>query len=171
MEHYKFPVTFIPLTHNQKQIIGISHCPGKLSEKTGSIQQLHFDLESLKQQGVSCIVTLATEAEIIDLGIESFTDCVATFNFLHYYERIKDLSVPDANRKENIKTLLRNIRNQINFEKNVLIHCNAGLGRSGLIAALLVKTIGIFPDSINHIRRYRPGAIETKEQEHFIDMF
>ena len=66
MEHYKFPVTFIPLTHNQKQIIGISHCPGKISEKTGSIQQLHFDLESLKQQGVSCIVTLATEAEIIE---------------------------------------------------------------------------------------------------------
>jgi protein-tyrosine phosphatase len=171
MDPYIFPVTFIPLAHNLNQKIGISHCPGKLSEKIGSSMQLHSDLKSLEKQRVRCIVTLANDAEIVDLGIENFSDSIATFNFRHYCQRIMDRSVPRVDQSDNIKALLKNILNQISFEKNVLVHCNAGLGRSGLIAALLVKTMGVFPDSINHIRRYRPGAIETKEQEDFINMF
>ena len=171
MDPYIFPVTFIPMTHNLNQKIGISHCPGKLSTKIGSSMQLHSDLKSLEQQKVHCIVTLANDAEIVDLGIENFSDSVATFNFRHYCERIDDRSVPCVDQSDNIKALLKNIRNQISLEKNVLVHCNAGLGRSGLIAALLVKIMGVFPDSISHIRRYRPGAIETKEQEDFINMF
>ena len=171
MDPYIFPVTFIPLTHNLNQKIGISHCPGKLSGKIGSSMQLHSDLKSLKKQGVYCIVTLVDDSEIVDLGIKNFTDSISKFNFRHYCEIIKDRSIPSVDQSDNIKALLKNIRNQISLEKNVLVHCNAGLGRSGLIAALLVKTIGTFPDSISHIRRYRPGAIETKEQEDFIDMF
>lgn len=171
MDPYIFPVTFIPLTHNLNQKIGISHCPGKLSGKIGSSMQLHSDLKSLKKQGVYCIVTLVDDSEIVDLGIKNFTDSISKFNFRHYCEIIKDRSIPSVDQSDNIKALLKNIRNQISLEKNVLVHCNAGLGRSGLIAALLVKTMGTFPDSISHIRRYRPGAIETKEQEDFINMF
>ena len=171
MDPYIFPVTFIPLTHNLNQKIGISHCPGKLSGKIGSSMQLHSDLKSLKKQKVHCIVTLADDSEIVDLGIKNFSDSISKFNFRHYREIIKDRSIPSVDQSDNIKALLKNIRNQISLEKNVLVHCNAGLGRSGLIAALLVKTIGVFPDSISHIRRYRPGAIETKEQEGFINMF
>ena len=171
MDPHIFPVTFIPLTHNLNQKIGISHCPGKLSEKIGSTTQLYSDLKSLEQQKIHCIVTLANDAEIVDLGIKNFSESISIFNFLHYRERINDLSVPGFGQNENIKALLKNIKNQINFKKNVLVHCNAGLGRSGLIAALLVKTMGVFSDSISHIRRHRPGAIETKEQEDFINMF
>jgi protein-tyrosine phosphatase len=171
MDPYIFPVTFIPITHNLNQKIGISHCPGKLSGKIGSSMQLHLDLKSLKKQGVYCIVTLVDDSEIVDLGIKNFSDSISKFNFRHYREIIKDRSIPSVDQSDNIKALLKNIRNQISLEKNVLVHCNAGLGRSGLIAALLVKTIGVFPDSISHIRRYRPGAIETKEQEGFINMF
>ena len=171
MDPYIFPVTFIPITHNLNQKIGISHCPGKLSPKIGSSMQLHLDLKSLKKQRVHCIVTLVDDSEIVDLGIKNFSDSISKFNFRHYREIIKDRSIPSVDQSDNIKALLKNIRNQISLEKNVLVHCNAGLGRSGLIAALLVKTIGVFPDSISHIRRYRPGAIETKEQEGFINMF
>ena len=171
MDPYIFPVTFIPLTHNLNQKIGISHCPGKLSGKIGSSMQLHSDLKSLKKQGVYCIVTLVDDSEIVDLGIKNFSDIISKFNFRHYREIIKDRSIPSVDQSDNIKALLKNIRNQISLEKNVLVHCNAGLGRSGLIAALLVKIMGVFPDSISHIRRYRPGAIETKEQEDFINMF
>ena len=171
MDPYIFPVTFIPLTHNPNQKIGISHCPGKLSAKIGSSMQLHSDLKSLKKQRVYCIVTLVDDSEIVDLGIKNFTNSISKFNFRHYCEIIKDRSIPSVDQSDNIKALLKNIRNQISLEKNVLVHCNAGLGRSGLIAALLVKTMGVFPDSISHIRRYRPGAIETKEQEDFINMF
>ena len=57
---------------------------------------------------------------------------------------------------------------EIQKDKNILIHCNAGLGRSGLIAALLCKKLGIIDEPISFIRQYRPGTIETIEQEKLI---
>jgi len=171
MKNYKFPVTLIPLSYNSKKLIGISHCPGKLSLKSGSSKQLCIDLESLRQQKIDCIVTLVAEIEIKTLGIENFNENVKLLNFIHYVEQIDDLCVPSVDRKENIEELLKNIIYQFKSEKNVLIHCNAGLGRSGTIAALLVKLIGEFSNPIDHIRRYRPGAIETREQEQFVNKF
>jgi atypical dual specificity phosphatase len=49
----------------------------------------------------------------------------------------------------------------------VLIHCGAGLGRSGTMAAChLVSTEGLSAAAaIAEVRRLRPGSIETDEQE------
>ena len=109
MDPYIFPVTFIPITHNLNQKIGISHCPGKLSPKIGSSMQLHLDLKSLKKQRVHCIVTLADDSEIVDLGIKNFSDSISKFNFRHYREIIKDRSIPSVDQSDNIKALLKNM--------------------------------------------------------------
>ena len=61
--------------------------------------------------------------------------------------------------------------NEVNNKRNVLIHCNAGLGRSGTIAALLIKLMGVYSDPINQVRKFRPGSIETIEQEKFVNEF
>ena len=48
----------------------------------------------------------------------------------------------------------------------VLVHCRGGQGRSGTIAAALLIAGGLAPaDAIAEIRRSRPAAIETAEQE------
>src|SRR5262249_21822326 len=50
--------------------------------------------------------------------------------------------------------------------ERVVVHCGAGLGRSGtLLAAYFVHT-GLSPEvAIDHVRAARPGSIETAEQE------
>jgi atypical dual specificity phosphatase len=47
----------------------------------------------------------------------------------------------------------------------VTVHCGGGLGRSGTLAACYLVHQGQTPDdAIAHVRRLRPGAIETAAQ-------
>jgi atypical dual specificity phosphatase len=47
----------------------------------------------------------------------------------------------------------------------VAVHCGAGLGRTGtMLACYFVKKGMTAPAAIGHVRRIRPGSIETTEQ-------
>jgi ADP-ribosyl-[dinitrogen reductase] hydrolase len=49
------------------------------------------------------------------------------------------------------------------------MHCYAGLGRTGTIAARLLVEHGMRPDvAIAQVRKIRPGSIETLEQEDYV---
>jgi len=51
----------------------------------------------------------------------------------------------------------------------VVIHCRVGLGRSGMIAARLMVELGMTPsEAISRVRKARPGAIQTSEQERHV---
>jgi atypical dual specificity phosphatase len=51
----------------------------------------------------------------------------------------------------------------------VAVHCTAGLGRSGTIAAVyLVAKGATADDAIAKVRELRPGSIETEEQENAV---
>ena len=54
----------------------------------------------------------------------------------------------------------------------VALHCKGGLGRSGTIAALLLRDFGFSSrQAIQMVRKTRPGTIETEEQEQFLLSF
>jgi atypical dual specificity phosphatase len=49
--------------------------------------------------------------------------------------------------------------------ERVAIHCAAGLGRSGTVAACYLVELGLdWSTAVENIRAARPGAIETAEQ-------
>ena len=53
-----------------------------------------------------------------------------------------------------------------------VIHCRGGIGRSGIIAAACLVARGVEPDdAIARVRRVRPGAVETSEQERWVHEF
>jgi protein-tyrosine phosphatase len=163
-----FPISWIPVPGKDNQSFGVSNCPGKHQNSLLKKLSLKNDLNSIWNQEINYIVSLITKDELKKLDINDFDKTITEYGFEHYSVEIQDLGIPSTNQLGTFKILTKNIIVAIKTEKKVLIHCNAGLGRSGLFAGILVKEMTDINHPIDYIRKFRKGAIETKEQEEFI---
>tara|TARA_E500000331_G_scaffold38527_1_gene32013 strand:- start:144 stop:623 length:480 start_codon:yes stop_codon:yes gene_type:complete len=152
----------VPLKPLTKGQLWISHYPGKIGMED-KIIQAEMDLLELKKKKIDIVVSLLEKKELKPLNVSTLFEVIKKHKFTHYYFPIKDKSVPKKNVELN--RLLNDLSFKIRQNKKILLHCNAGLGRSGLIAALLCKKLGISENPISYIRKHRPGSIETKDQE------
>lgn len=166
-----FPISWIPVPGKDNQSFGVSNCPGKHQNNLLKKLSLKNDLNSIWNQEINCIVSLITKDELKKLDINDFDKTITEYGFEHYSVEIQDLGIPSTNQLGTFKILTKNIIVAIKTEKKVLIHCNAGLGRSGLFAGILVKEMTDINHPIDYIRKFRKGAIETKEQEEFISFW
>ena len=156
---------WIPLPNINKRILCISHCPGKTvsNEKEESISD---DLRVLKKNSVQTIVSLLASEEIEQLGLNSLFSLIEKYEFEHIHFPIKDRSIPEN--KSDLEKIVLYLVKKISTGNVVHIHCNAGLGRSGLLAALICKSMNVSLDPIEYVRNFRKGSIETKDQEEMI---
>jgi protein-tyrosine phosphatase len=57
------------------------------------------------------------------------------------------------------------MHDHLNNNRSILVHCYAGVGRSGMIALRLLVERGANPeDALTQIRKVRPGAVERPAQ-------
>jgi len=88
---------------------------------------------------------------------------------LWFHLPIVDVSTPDKYFEQAWDTAGETLRSLLQNGSNVLVHCRGGLGRAGTVAARLLIEVGMEPETaIAKVRKVRPGAIETSEQEQFV---
>jgi len=164
-----FPISWIPIPNgNNIKKLGISYCPGKQPIESTNKSNLQNDLKSISNQEIKCIVSLLTSAELSVLKIKDFKKNIKMQGFQHYTEEIEDLGVPSQIQMNSFKKLIKNIISEIRRDNNVLVHCNAGMGRSGLVAGVILREMTELLEPIEYVRKFRKGAIETQIQEEFI---
>jgi hypothetical protein len=80
---------------------------------------------------------------------------------------IPDLYVPD---REAAPYLFEQLRSRLEDGQRLLMHCGAGVGRAGTIAACLLVTMGETPqDAVARVRAHRPmGGPEAGPQTEFL---
>lgn len=112
------------------------------------------EVQWLHQQGIRGIISM-TERSLPG-------DWTGKMSYLHL--PTVDMTAPTP---ENIDAAVRFMHEHVKAGKPVTVHCAAGLGRAGtILACYLVKYHDkTGSEAMAHLRRIRPGSIQSKEQE------
>lgn len=147
-------------------------CPGIRFTPATRISTRAFldeDLARLERHDVKLVVSCLTEAELI-LETTCYDAAYAERNIAWHRVSIPDMRPPtDANDRE-LGEIFRVARRVMAAGHAIGIHCMAGLGRTGTVAALLCMRYGLSAQhAIDFIRRtHASEAIETEAQMAFL---
>ena len=152
-------------------LIGMTLCPGKKDPYVAYgawDRDLQADLLAIRAWGASTIVSLLEDHEFELLGLTDF-EARVTQAFRWHWLPIPDGGVPDESFEAMWTVDGPDLRGRLVAGERVLIHCRAGLGRTGLVASRLLVECGMTPtDAIRAVRRARPGTVETTVQERYV---
>ena len=132
------------------RVAGSGH-PGRGGERVAT-------LASLRDAGVDSILTL-TEEPLDFAPIREFG-----FEYLHL--PIEDFTAPA---QDQIDAAVKFLGEQMAAGRGALVHCRAGIGRTGTMLACFLVAQGMEPGrAIAEMRRLRPGSCEVFAQEYAV---
>lgn len=147
--------------------------PGKIFRSAMPFSSFDPDSELLseyKNRDISMVIMLSSDEENLQ---------ITGRDLRHLYEKeglqvlsfpILDFGTPD------IADMREAVHKALDYSQSgsgMVIHCHAGLGRTGMFAACLAKEEMEFSsdEAINWVRGLIPGAVEVPEQELLIRNF
>ena len=118
------------------------------------------EIDWIKQEGVRSIVTIREEP------LED--EWIKDVNYLHVHSN--DMGIPEFSDLVNSVDF---IHQRITNDEPVMVHCLAGLGRTGtILACYLIKYKDMTAnDAIEKVRQERHGSIQSFSQEEIIFRF
>ena len=160
MEDHFQQITEIPLGLPGK--VYRSPMPFSKYDRFGKIWTLYEEYE------IEIVVVLAESEEyLIHTGVDlpSFYKTNG-LKVIHY--PVEDFNVPDN--KTGLGKVIQKVIRKSRDGNNIVVHCLAGYGRTGVFLACLTKShFGMTgEESIVWIRQYIPNALENFRQEQFV---
>jgi atypical dual specificity phosphatase len=138
--------------------------PGRLAvmNRPGMYAALREDLVFLREQGVGAIVSLTVSP------LDAAELRAAEMEYLH--EPVDDFTAPTGEQLERVLEFI--CASHEKSGRAVLVHCGAGLGRSGTVAACFLARTGMEARAaIQRVRELRPFSVETEEQERAVEEY
>ncbi len=153
----------------EEGVIGMCCCPGRIEQHNDGAHRQRDLIEDLAMVGdwqPDLVVSLVELHEFGFLGVAQLPEeFERRFQWQHY--PVRDLAAPVGAEGEN--SALSQWFGSVCRGDRILLHCAAGLGRTGTVAARLLMLAGEKADvAIKRVRTARPGAIESASQERFL---
>ncbi|HET6924013.1 MAG TPA: cyclin-dependent kinase inhibitor 3 family protein [Anaeromyxobacteraceae bacterium] len=142
--------------------------PGRDLDPDGLLER---DLARLRDRyRASVLVTLMEEVELRARGLDRLLGEVRRAGLESLWLPIPDMGAPAS--MGDARALVARVLERMDRRETVVVHCLGGLGRSGTIAACVLAARGRLPDeALRMVRRARPGAVQTGQQEAFVAAF
>ncbi len=136
-----------------------------LSRMPGSVTRLEEDVAEIVALNCACVLTLAPQEELIRHGAHRLSSLLVDEGIEWHHFPIDDYATPLPSQDQAWSELSERLHHHLNNNLTILIHCYAGIGRSGMIALRLLVEQGVNPEeALNQIRKVRPGAVERPAQ-------
>lgn len=147
--------------------LALGFAPGRIAGRWET-RELEVDLVSLRRDhGLSRLVCLVERHELECLGIPDLLERAEAEGLGTLHAPLPDGGVPDS--PAAMDALVGPILGWLRAGESVFLHCWAGLGRTGTVAAACLIRLGRSPrEALTEVRRARPGSVETREQEAFL---
>lgn len=151
--------------------IGMTLCPGNKDPHASFgawDRDLDADLQAVRDWGAAAVVTLIEDFEFGLLGVPEFRSKVsAAFRWM--WLPIPDGGLPGEAFERRWEQAGPELQGRLAAGERVLVHCRAGLGRTGLVASRLLIEAGMAPArALAAVRSARRGTVETLPQERYV---
>ncbi|WP_158589164.1 dual specificity protein phosphatase family protein [Alginatibacterium sediminis] len=154
------------LTINSESSLFLGPCPG-----TKDVD-LVTSLQDIIHRHCSAVISLITSEEMDKCSVQDLGPQSSTIGMQWFHLPIEDDTVPNAQTMQRFNEVLPRIKQLLAGSENVFIHCMGGSGRTGLIAALILKELGWSDDkAMDAIKHVRPNAFRQIEQQNFVKAY
>jgi protein-tyrosine phosphatase len=124
-----------------------------------------------RRAGIDTVLSLLTPEEEQDLDLTRETEEAKARGMKFASLPIPDRQVPNS--ESEVSAVLDGLDADLAVGKNVVIHCRQGIGRAGLVAACLLVSKGLTPETaVKNLSSARGNPVpETVEQRRWIDHY
>lgn len=154
-------------------VLGLVACPGiRLDDSTskrGIGRHVRRDLNEILRWKANGVVTLLEERELVRLQLRELPELIEKHGLWWRYLPIRDMYVPDDRFELSWEVEGERLRRLLVNGERIIVHCLAGLGRTGMIAARILVELGMDPaEAILRVREPNRCRIQTELQYNFV---
>lgn len=155
--------------------LGMCCAPGRRSpgaDEPQEEQKLDSDLRTIKDEyGAEVLISLMEPTECERLGIAELFERAKGVGL-----EVLKLPIPDGGtpahaglERAHRELVERMVSGLLREGKTVVVHCQGGYGRSGLVAASVLVALGYSTEeAIRAVQEARPGTIESPSQADYV---
>jgi protein-tyrosine phosphatase len=142
-----------------------------LAGRLGLTSAANLELARLRDEHAARrLITLLEADELARLGLADLVTRAGAAGLDVLHAPIADGGVPPS--PAAAVGLVGRIAAAMTSGETVIVHCRAGLGRTGTVAACTLVGLGReAAEAIAVVRRVRPGTVENARQEAFVEAF